>query len=74
MKLKPLIVLLTTLFIYTSCSETSNDIKTDTDEDKVQIPHFYIDTENNAPIASKENYINGTLNILIILFRVLYLQ
>lgn len=63
MKLKPLIVLLTTLFIYTSCSETSNDIKTDTDEDKVQIPHFYIDTENNAPIASKENYINGTLNI-----------
>ena len=59
MKIKPLILFLTVLFFYTSCSDSSEPKV----EEKPQVPHIYINTDEGAPIVEKNVYIDANIKI-----------
>lgn len=75
MKTKSLILFITLLFFYTSCSDSTPDIplnpeptpedevKDDEDDKVVKIPHFYIDTDGGVPIVEKRVYIDANVRV-----------
>lgn len=66
MKINSLFLLLTLFFLYSSCSDTTKDIKEDEPvvEESGKIPHLYINTDGGVPIVEKKVYLDANIRIV----------